>query len=99
MAAGALDELLSRVPVDHISERARKARPGKAAAIVIAGAIFGIAWLTGKLFTVVWFALAWCWMAADEGFRAARGMDRPAPDLAALQAENKRLRHEIARLS
>ena len=94
MAAGSLD----RIPLDEITERARQARPGHAFATVVAGVLFGLGWLIAKLFGVMWFALAWLYMAADEGWRAARGSGRPAPDLTALQAEVERLRRENARL-
>jgi hypothetical protein len=43
--------------------------------------------------------VSWLYMAVDEGWRAARGTGRPAPDLAGLQAEIARLRAENARLS
>ena len=88
-----------RVPVDEITARARKARPGHALATLVGGVLFGLFWLLGNLFTVVWFSLAWLWMACDEGWRSARGTGRPAPDMAGLMAENARLRAENARLS
>ena len=95
MAAATLD----RVPVDEITKRARSARPGHVLATVIAGVLFGIAWLIAKLLGVIWFGLAWLYMAADEGWRSARGTGRPAPDVSALQQEIARLRAENARLS
>jgi hypothetical protein len=90
---------LDRVPVGEITDRARKARPGHVLATVIGGALFGAGWLVAKLFTVTWFVLAWLYMAVDEGWRAARGTGRPAPDVSVLQAEIARLRAENARLS
>ena len=87
-----------RIPVDEITRRARRARPGHALATVIGAFFFAIAWLVAKAFGVVWFALAWCYMAADEGWRSARGTGRPAPDVAAMKAEIDRLRMENARL-
>lgn len=95
MAAGVLD----RVPVDEITKRAHAARPGHALLTVIAGVLFGVAWCVAKLFGLLWLSVAWLYMAADEGWRAARGTTRPVPELAALQAENARLRAENARLS
>jgi hypothetical protein len=90
---------VGRVPVDEITARARKARPGHVVATLIGGVLFSLAWCVAKLFGVVWFVLAWLYMAVDEGWRSARGTGRPAPDLSALRAENERLRAENARLS
>jgi hypothetical protein len=90
---------VGRVPVDEITARAKSARPGHFLATVVGGVLFSVAWCVAKLFTVIWFMVAWLYMAADEGWRSARGTGRPAPDLAALQAENARLRAENARLS
>lgn len=95
MATATFDQ----IPVDEITARARKARPGHALATLVGGFFFVLAWLVAKAFGVVWFALAWCYMACDEGWRSARGTARPGPDLSAMQAEIDRLRAENARLS
>ena len=74
-------------------------RSGHALATIIGGVLFSVAWCVAKLFGVVWFVLAWLYMALDEGWRSARGTGRPAPDLSVLRAEIERLRLENARLS
>jgi hypothetical protein len=60
------------VPLDRIGRRAAQARPGRAAAAVIALVLFGLGWAACKALTAAWLALAWCGSAVIEGWVAAR---------------------------
>lgn len=63
---------LDRIPVDHITQRARSASPGRTALTVIAAVLFGLGWLAYKACAGVWLALAWCCCAVAEGWQSAR---------------------------
>lgn len=64
--------LLEQVPVDAITAQARQVRFGRVALTVIAAVLFGIGWLTARLFGALWLALAWTGVAVREGWRAGR---------------------------
>ena len=68
--------VLDRVPVDEISERARKVRPGTALMRLVTGILFGIGWVLAKIFAVAWTAFTWTWAAVAEGWEAAHGPSR-----------------------
>ncbi len=61
-----------RVPLERISARAHAARPGRAALVVVAAALFGLGWVAYKAFAVAWLAAAWCGSAVIEGWQDAR---------------------------
>jgi hypothetical protein len=90
--------VFDRVPVDEITRRAKHARPGHAAATFFAGLVYCLSWSLVMLGKVLWLPLAFLYMAADEGARAALGVQRPAPDLAAMRSELVQLRAENLRL-
>jgi hypothetical protein len=90
--------LLERVPVERITQRAREARPGRAALAVIGGLLAGSAWMIAKIFTVAWLALAWCGAAVLVGWQEGRGAPPPGPDINQVLAENARLRADLIRL-
>jgi hypothetical protein len=71
--------VLDRIPVDNITARAHRARPGRAALTVIAAVLFGLGWATYKAFAVAWLAAAWCGSAVIEGWQAARAAQARAP--------------------
>lgn len=71
--------LLDRVPVDHITVRARQARPGRTVLAVIAGLLFGLGWLGYKTCAAAWLGVAWCGSAVAEGWQSARAQQARAP--------------------
>jgi uncharacterized membrane protein YdjX (TVP38/TMEM64 family) len=87
--------MLDRVPVDAITEQARAAKPGRVLLTVLAGALFGAAWLVAKTWGALWLAVSWCFVAARLGWCEARGNQ---PSRASLREENDRLRQENKRL-
>ena len=87
--------LLDRVPLDQITEQARAARPGRVALTILAGILFGAAWVTAKALGVAWLGMSWCFTAMRLGWREARGNQ---PSRASLREENARLREAVARL-
>lgn len=64
--------VLGRVPAARISARARDVHPGRVLAAVIAGLLFGAGWAVCKVLSAAWYAVAWCGVAAAEGWGAAR---------------------------
>lgn len=68
----ATTELLGRVPVDRIGERARTARPGRLVLTVIVGLLFGLGWVAYKTLAVLWLGVAWTGAAIAEGWVSAR---------------------------
>ena len=87
--------LLDRVPVDEITARAREARPGRVALTILAGLLFGTAWVAAKSLGLAWLGVSWCFTALRLGWRDARGNQ---PSRASLREENDRLRQQLARL-
>jgi uncharacterized membrane protein len=69
-------DVLDRVPVERISERARQVNPGRVALTVIAVVLFGLGWVTFKAFAGAWFVAAWCGSAVAEGWIAAKAGQR-----------------------
>ena len=92
MTTGVLD----RVPLDEITGQAREAKPGRTLLTVIAGALFGLGWLTARVFAVLWLALSWSWVAVREGWRASHGPSR-AMQIAALKEQNEKLQVIVSR--
>lgn len=64
--------VLDRVPVDHITDQARQADPAKVVLTVIAGVLFGLGWITAKVFGTLWLALAWAAVAVKVGWEQGR---------------------------
>ena len=56
------------VPVDEITERARKVSFGHAVLTFLASLFYAVGWLVAK----VWLALVWCAIAVQVGWREAR---------------------------
>jgi hypothetical protein len=87
------------VPVDAITSDARQAKPGRALLALVGGLIFGVFWLAGKAFGVLFLSGAWCVSAAKMGWRQARGIPLSQPSLEQVLAENAQLRAELSRVS
>lgn len=56
------------VPVDEITERARKVSFGRALLTFFASLLYAAGWLVAK----AWLALVWCAIAVQVGWRDAR---------------------------
>lgn len=56
------------VPVDEISERARKVSFGRSLLTFVASVLYAFGWLVSK----AWLALVWCAIAVHVGWRDAR---------------------------
>lgn len=67
-----LDSVLTRVPTQEISRRAREVHFWRALATLLAGLLFGLGWLTAKAFGVVWLVLVWSAVAVRMGWQEAR---------------------------
>ena len=97
--------ILDRVPVDEITARARQIRLGHILLTVLGAVLIGVAWCVAKILLLTW-ALLWGWvkwvLAAfmvgwDTAAKSTKLQSRPSRDV--LEAENARLRQELARLS
>ena len=89
--------VLDRVPVDQITEQAQQVRPGRAVLTVVAAVLFGIGWVTARVFAVVWLSAMWCGVAVREGWRASHGPSR-GQQVAALTAQVDELETRLRRL-
>jgi len=67
-----LTYVADRVPLDRIGDRARQARPGRTALIVIAAVLFGLGWVAFRALALSWLAVAWCGSAVIEGWQSAK---------------------------
>jgi hypothetical protein len=88
---------LDKVPVDTITTQAREVHPGRTALTLVAAALFGLGWVTARVFAVLWLAATWSTVAVREGWRASHGPSRKTR-IEALEAERKELRTRLARL-
>jgi hypothetical protein len=86
--------LQDRIPVDVITAEARRSDPGRAFLAVVAALIFAPAWIIGKVFTVLWAALAWMFAAARIGWRQSRGLPLQQPTIEDVIAQNEQVRRE-----
>lgn len=60
--------VLDRVPVDEITDEARQVDLGRVALTVLAGVLFAVGWLFGRLA----LAIAWAGVAVKLGWRQGR---------------------------
>lgn len=90
--------VLDRVPVDDITAQAREVHPGRTVLTVIAAALFGLGWVTARLFAAVWLAFTWSWVAVREGWRASHGPSR-SRQIAVLSAQVAELETQLSRFS
>jgi hypothetical protein len=92
MTTGVLD----RVPLEDIGSQAREVKPGRTILTLIAGALFGLGWVTARVFAVLWLGVAWSFIAVREGWRASHGPSR-AMQMTRLKAQNEELQARISR--
>ena len=71
-------DVLAKIPVDAITAQAREVRFWRTVLTVIAAVLFGLGWVTARVFAVAWLAASWSWVAVREGWRASHGPSRAA---------------------
>jgi hypothetical protein len=64
--------VLDRVPVDRITVEARDIQVGRTVVTLLAALLYVIGWVAAKLFTAVWFAVAWSAVAVKVGWKEGR---------------------------
>lgn len=64
--------LIDRVPVDRITAEARNIHAGRTLLTLVAAVLFAVGWITAKVFTVAWVAIAWGMAAVKVGWQDAR---------------------------
>jgi len=89
--------VLDRVPVDEITDQARQVRPARTLLTVIAAVLFGLGWVTARVFTVLWFSAMWAGVAVREGWRASHGPSRKT-QIASQTAQIADLKAQLRRL-
>lgn len=90
--------LTERIPLDEIAAQAQQVKPGRAVLTVVAAVLFGVGWVTARVFAVVWLAVMWSGVAVREGWRASHGPSRKA-QVATLQAQVRELQVQLGRFS
>lgn len=65
--------LLEQVPVGRITEEAKQVRFGYTVLTILAGLLYALGWIVAKMFTGIWFVLAWVGTAVKVGWTDARG--------------------------
>ena len=88
---------LDKIPLDAITEQARQVRPGRTVLTVIAAVLFGLGWVTARVFAVAWLSVMWCGVAVREGWRASHGPSRKAT-VAAQAAQIEDMKARLHRL-
>lgn len=63
---------LNRVPVERITAEARQVQFARTLLTVIAGVLYGIGWLAGKVLGTLWLAMVWSVTAVKVGWVEAR---------------------------
>lgn len=64
--------VLDRVPVDRISAEVKDIQFWRTVLTGIAGLLYGLGWVVGKTFTVLWLAMVWVGIAVKVGWQDAR---------------------------
>lgn len=70
-----MSSVAERVPLDRIERRARAAKPGRTALVVVASVLFGLGWLIARVLGVLWIGLAYAASAVAEGWVAGRSAE------------------------
>lgn len=60
------------VPVERVSEQARRIRAGRTVLTAAAAVLYGLGWITARTLGAVWLALAWSATAVKLGWTEAR---------------------------
>jgi len=56
----------------EITRQAREIHPGRTRLSWLAAVLFALGWTLSKIFILLWFAGAWTYVAAREGWRTAK---------------------------
>lgn len=88
--------LTEQFSLDDLEAKAREVRPGRTLLTALAAVLFGIGWVTARVFAVAWLAFTWSWVAVREGWRASHGPSR-AQRLARQAAEITELKTQLGR--
>lgn len=67
-----LTAIEGRVPVEEITLRARQLRIGRTLLTLIAGVLYGLGWLAGKIIGGAFLGVAWTCTAVKVGWIEAR---------------------------
>lgn len=67
-----MQSVLDRVPVDRITTEAREVRFLRTLLTLVAGVLWGVGWVAGKVLGGIWLALAWSATAVKVGWIEAR---------------------------
>lgn len=71
--------VLTRVPVERITARAREIHFWATLFTALGGLLYGIGWLTAKAFGLIWAAVTWVAAAVLIGWRDARPLKPKKP--------------------
>lgn len=67
-----LASIFETVPLDRITTEAREVRFGRIILTLLAGLFYGLGWVTAKVFSVSWRAMAWLATAVKVGWQEGR---------------------------
>jgi len=90
--------ITERIPLDSITEQAHQVRPGRTALTLIAAVLYGLGWITARVFAVLWLAGVWSAVAVREGWRASHGPSRRT-QIAVLEAQVEEQKTQLSRFS
>lgn len=65
--------IISESVLERINSEAKEVRIGRAVLTFIAALLFGLGWLTARLFAIIWLVCAWSFTAVKVGWREGRG--------------------------
>jgi hypothetical protein len=64
--------ILDGAIVERINAEAREVHFGRTVLTLVAAVLFGLGWLTARIFGVIWLALAWSVTAVKVGWTEGR---------------------------
>ena len=71
--------ITERIPLDEITAQAREVHFWRTVLTLVAALLFGLGWVTAKVFALAWLAFAWSAVAVREGWREGRKAAQAAP--------------------
>lgn len=86
---------MDRIPVEEITREAQQVNFGKALLTLVAGLLFGLAWLAGKFFRVFLVGAAFTVAAVKVGWKESTGQGPSKTDLI---AQNKAMKLALQRM-
>lgn len=70
-----VQHVLDRAPVERITAEARQVQFFRTLLTLIAGILYGIGWLAGKVLGALWLAVVWSFTAVKVGWVEARARE------------------------